>query len=61
MPATGRVLPKPTAVTLPGNYTLFVKIDGRSATVGPGTNTDSGFVTEAGEVNNVVAIPLVLP
>jgi len=50
-----------TAVTLPGNYTLFVKIDGRSATVGPGTNTDSGFVTEAGEVNNVVAIPLVLP
>ena len=50
-----------TAATLPGNYTLFVKIDGRSATVGPGTNTDGGFVVEGNEANNAQALALTLP
>ena len=47
--------------TAGGSYTLFVKVDGRSTTLGGGTNTDSGYVAEGNEANNVVALPVVLP
>ena len=43
-----------------GSYTLFIKTDGHGTTTG-GTNTDNGVVAEPDEVNNVVAIPVVLP
>jgi hypothetical protein len=50
-----------STTTAAGNYTLFVKVDGRSPTLGGGTNTDTGYVTEGNEANNVVALPVVLP
>ena len=50
-----------TTATLPGNYTLLVKVDGRGQAIGIGTNTDAGYLIEANEANNVVAIPVVLP
>jgi len=50
-----------TAATTPGNYTLFIKTDGRGTAVGFGTNTDTGAVTEGNETNNVQALPLTLP
>jgi len=45
----------------PGNYTLFVKADGRGAIIGLGTNTDNGYLTEANETNNTQAVPITLP
>jgi hypothetical protein len=49
------------AGTPPGNYTMFIKTDGRGTAIGIGTNTDSGTVAEGNEANNVVAVPVVLP
>jgi len=49
-----------TATTAPGNYTLFIKVDGHGTTTG-GTNTDMGVVAEFNEANNVAALPVVLP
>ncbi|MBI3150062.1 MAG: IPT/TIG domain-containing protein [Betaproteobacteria bacterium] len=46
--------------TAPGAYTLFLKTDGRGPNVG-GTATDSGFLTEPNEADNLVALPLTLP
>ena len=50
-----------TTTTAPGNYTLFVKTDGRGMAIGIGTNTDSGFVAEGSEANNLQALVLTLP
>ncbi len=50
-----------TTATVPGNYTLLVKADGRGPAIGVGTNTDTGYLIETNEVNNVVGIPVVLP
>ncbi len=50
-----------TAVTTSGNYTLFVKADGRGTAMGSGTNTDGGFVAESNETNNVQALSITLP
>jgi hypothetical protein len=47
--------------TAAGNYTLFIKADGRGTAVGVGTNTDNGFVGEGDETNNVASIPISLP
>lgn len=49
------------ATTVPGNYTLFVKADGRGGPVTPGTNTDSGFLVEGNEANNTQALAVTLP
>ena len=50
-----------TAATTPtGSYTVFVKADGRGATIG-GSNTDAGYVSEADETNNTMARGIVLP
>jgi RHS repeat-associated protein len=45
--------------TTTGNYTFFVKTDGRSAATG-GTNTDNGNLFEADETNNVSSATLAL-
>jgi uncharacterized protein affecting Mg2+/Co2+ transport len=45
--------------TVPGTYTVFVKADGHSASLG-GTNTDGGSVTESDETNNAMGVPIVL-
>ena len=50
----------PATVT-PGNYTLFLKADGRGSAVGQGTNSDSGKVVEASEANNAHGIALAIP
>ena len=47
--------------TAAGSYTLFMKTDGRGAAISQGTNTDNGKVVESNELNNVMAIPVVLP
>jgi hypothetical protein len=47
--------------TASGNYTLFIKADGRGTVLGVGTNTDSGLVAEGNEANNVASVPVVLP
>jgi YD repeat-containing protein len=41
--------------TTPGDYTVFVKADGRSPTYVGGSNTDNGGVTEVNETNNVAS------
>lgn len=50
-----------STATTPGNYTLFVKADGRGSTVGGGTNTDNGNVAESNETNNAQNLALTLP
>jgi CARDB len=50
-----------TTATAPGNYTLFIKTDGRGTAIGTGANTDSGFVAEGNEANNLQALALTLP
>ena len=50
-----------TTGTSPGNYTLFIKTDGRSASYGAGTSTDAGALVEGNEANNVQALTLTLP
>lgn len=46
----------------PGNYTMFVKADGRSAVYhgGGATNTDSGGLAESDETNNTASAPVQL-
>ncbi|MFO1323216.1 MAG: CARDB domain-containing protein [Burkholderiales bacterium] len=44
-----------------GAYTLFVKVDGRGATIISGTNTDTGFLAESDETNNSVSVAITLP
>ena len=50
-----------TPATAPGNYTLFIKADGRGTAIGTGANTDGGFVAEGNEINNLQALALTLP
>src|SRR5262249_50724201 len=52
-----------TATTTgPGNYTLFVKADGRgSGAWGGGQPTDNGFVAEPNESNNTQSLAITLP
>ena len=50
-----------TPATAPGNYTLFIKVDGRGTAIGTGTNADGGFVAEGNETNNLQALALTLP
>jgi hypothetical protein len=45
--------------TAAGNYTLFVKVDGRGGVLG-GTNTDNGYITETSESNNVTSAAVAL-
>jgi uncharacterized membrane protein len=47
--------------TTPGNYTLFLKTDGRGAGVMGGTPTDTGRLVEANEGNNTQALSITLP
>ncbi|MBI3344191.1 MAG: hypothetical protein HY028_04940, partial [Gammaproteobacteria bacterium] len=48
------------STTAPGNYTLFIKADGHGTQVG-GANTNTGYLAEGNEVNNVQALTLTLP
>ena len=50
-----------STTTAPGNYTLFVKTDGRYDGYGiGGTNTDGGYRTEVNETNNTASVPVSL-
>ena len=47
--------------TTAGNYTLFIKADGRGPAINVGANTDNGFVAEGDETNNAASVPISLP
>jgi RHS repeat-associated protein len=49
-----------TTTTVPGNYTFFVKADGRNASYTGGNNTDNGPLVEADETNNASSIAIVI-
>ncbi len=50
-----------STTTAAGNYTLFIKADGRGTTIGIGTNTDNGYVVEASDSNNATSVAITLP
>ena len=50
-----------TTATSAGSYTLIVKTDGRGSAIGVGSNTDSGYVAEGNESNNVTFASVILP
>ena len=53
---------KTAAGTAAGNYTLFLKTDGRGSNVsGGGTITDNGNLAESNETNNVISLSVTLP
>jgi YD repeat-containing protein len=47
--------------TAPGNYTLFLKSDGRGFSPTGGSITDNGLLAEASETNNTQALSITLP